>query len=332
MSDPLPSWSAATTLLRLFVGFLLGPTVYAVFATSSVANHYAASLAIYGFAAIAYALTVLRSAKLSKSLVDFFYYTVGIFSVVLFTWIHSEKLRELDLPRGLTLEQAIEQNALELFAANEFSELFHNDTNNLLRIADTYLRDMSVKPRKFKCVYDYREYASGKHGIVLVDPAASLIRTNSNLNMEAPLAVARKCVEFFGGEPVRTSLFTSWKRGKFANYDPDSIPFTTIESTSQIEEDLHVFMGLKLNDSSIAIADFIEFLVGNDGKILTPAEVQGLGTIPDGFKTDLDDQNWFDSLLSQLIRKMGGMLEFAIWPFIAVFLLSLKIAIIWGQK
>jgi hypothetical protein len=79
LSDHSPSEHAATTLLRLFLGILLGPTVYEFFATSSIDNHYAASLTIYGFVAIAYALTVLRSAKLSKSLVDFFYYTVGIF-------------------------------------------------------------------------------------------------------------------------------------------------------------------------------------------------------------------------------------------------------------
>jgi hypothetical protein len=294
-------------------------------------NHYAASLAAYSIVAIVYSVTTLRNARLSKELVDFFYYAIGIFSVVLFTWVHTSELRKLDLPRGLTLQQATEQNSEELIAAFELSKLFHNDDQALVDTANAYLRKMWDRSPKFRCVQDYREYESAQTGIILIDPAAVLIRREADLDLEAPLQVVRECVKHFGGEPVRTSLLTFWKRGKLATFDSEAFSFSAISNSSQFNENLHVFMALKVPEHSMELAEYIEYLVGNDGAILTPAEIKNMANSR-ALSAEIKRTTWFDNLLTQLTTEVGALLEFAIWPFVAVFLLSLKIATIWRKR
>jgi hypothetical protein len=300
--------------------------VYSFVSLAKIENHYLASVTFYAPLAILYALYVRHRFQPSKELVDFVYYSVGVLSVVLFTWVSSEQIGELDLPRG-DLQQAISENLVELEEAQRFSNLFFNEPNVLILAANNYLQSLESAPIQAVCVQEYGLH-DGSRGIVYTDRFGAIIRRSRNLDLDAPIKVSKECENIFGGAPVTTNLFNFWKTGRLANFHLGKFPFSTIDDASQIEKDLHFFLPLKVTSDSMHVADFLEYLIGSDGTILPPTEIERFANLERESHSIPVNLTWFDHFISGSFSNFRDRLEFAIWPVIGIFLLSLKITTI----
>lgn len=313
-------------LCNLLIGLFIFPLVYSFVSLAKIENHYLASVTFYAPLAILYALYVRHRFQPSKELVDFVYYSVGVLSVVLFTWVSSEQIGELDLPRG-DLQQAISENLVEIEEARRFSELFYNEPNILILSANNYLQNLKSEPLQAACVQEYGLY-DGSSGIVHTDHFGSSIRSSVNLDPDAPIKVSNKCEKAFGGAPVKTSLFNFWKTGRLATFHSKEIPFSTVDDVSQIERNLHFFLPLKVTPDAMHVVGFLEYLIGSDGVILTPIEIESFANLEREHHSLPVNLTWFDHFISGSFSNFRGQLEFAIWPVIGIFLLSLKITTI----
>lgn len=317
---------AGLHIAHLWIGLLIFPVVYTFVSGTKIENHYLASVAFYAPLSVLFALYVRHRCQPSKELVDFVYYSVGVISVVLFTWISSEQVGELDLPRG-NLKQAVTENRVELEEAKRFSNLFYNESNVLVHAANDYLQGLAGTPIVSLCVHDYGLH-DGSNGVSHIDRFGVIIRSSMSLDLDAPIRVSKECEKAFGGAPVTTNLFNFWKVGQPAKFHAGNIPLTTIDHVSQIEDNLHFFYPLKATSDSMRVSEFVEYLIGSDGSILSPDEIELLADSARDYHSLPMNLTWFDHFLTGSFSKFSGKLEFAIWPVIGIFLLSLKITTI----
>lgn len=267
-----------------------------------------------------------RTCQPSKELVDFVYYSTGVVSVVLFTWLNAKQVGDLDLPRG-DLKQAVTENLAEIEAAQQFSNLFFSEPNVLVQAANGYLQKLASTPVQSVCVHEYGLH-DGNNGISYKDRFGVIIRSSMSLDLDAPIKVSKECEKAFGGAPVTSSLFNFWKNGQLANFHSEDIPFAEIDHVSEIESNLHFFFPLQATPKSMSVSNFIEYLIGSDDSILSPTEIAMLADVEQDYHSFPVDLSWFDHFLTSSFSKVGGNLEFAIWPVIGIFLLSLKITTI----
>lgn len=319
-------FKAGLHIVHLWFGLLLFPVVYVFVSGIKVENHYLAALAFYAPLAVLFALYVRHKCQPSKELVDLVYYSTGIVSVVLFTWINSKQVGELHLPRG-DLKQAIAENFTELEAAKRFNHLFFSEPKVLVHAANEYLKKLGSSPVQSACIHEYGLH-DGHTGISYKDRFGVIIRGSMSLDLDAPIKVSKECEKAFGGAPITSSLLNFWKNGQLANFHSEDIPFSEIVHVSEIESNLHFFFPLQVTSKSLTVSNFVEYLIGSDGSILSPTEIEMLSDVERDYHSLPVDLSWFDHFLTSSFSKLGGILEYAIWPVIGIFLLSLKITTI----
>lgn len=270
-------FKAGSHVVHLCFGLLLFPFVYVFVSGTRIENHYLAALAIYAPLAVLFALYVRHRCQPSKELVDFVYYSTGVVSVVLFTWLNAKQVGDLDLPRG-DLNQAVTENLAEIESAKQFSNLFFSEPNVLVQAANGYLQKLAGTPVRSACVHEYGLH-SGKGGITYKDRFGVIIRSSMSLDLDAPIKVSKECEKAFGGAPVTSSIFNFWKSGQMANFHSEDIPFSEIDHVSEIESNFHFFFPLQATSKSMSVSNFVEYLIGSDGSILYPTEIEMLADV-----------------------------------------------------
>ena len=279
---------------------------------------YTVTLCFFGFWSVATALVVSQTDPFEKRTVDYIYYTVGIVGVLLFSISRAAETKKFDVPiEASDLSSAVSNNFDEIYAAYTFALKIESGSKDLLEKINSHLRDFSPSEPK-NCYEEYRNYESGE-GSTFTDQDGMKLRYAHRLSLRSPERLAQVCIHASGGfEPVSLvqMLYYLFPRAKAP---------IAINDFSEVASILPFLLDFKLEKESLPLRNFVEYLIDEYDEILSSEKILKIIETDAG---SLPPINFvvFEKLFSTIQGKFALVLDVIAWPFVLIFLLSLKIS------
>jgi hypothetical protein len=164
------------------------------------------------------------------------------------------------------------------------------------------------------------------YGIDNVDTTGTFLRRGIGLNNEFVEEIIHRCYEQFGGKRFKISTFTALIPGGNSDIAPEDMPLEVIHSVQELTRNLHLFLPMRLEPTQATLGEYVEFLIDDEGKILTPETIKTLLDTSRNLPQLPIELAWMDRFIERMQTFFGSDFDRAIWPILAIYLLALKIS------